>query len=180
MRELSLSILDIVQNSVKAGASLISVEINETEDRFSFTVTDDGCGMTPELLARVKRPFYDYANYEEGRAWDPVVDSRGTPDRGDVFIRSQTGEAHGTELRAEFNKKHIDFTPPGDLTATVVTLVQGMGDIDLEYVHHTEKGDVRLSTRQLREVLGDVPLSEPEVLSWVNGYLREQYECIKQ
>ncbi len=180
MRELSLSILDIVQNSVKAGASLISVEINETEDRFSFTVTDDGCGMTPELLARVKDPFTTTRTTRKVGLGIPLLTLAARQTGGDVFIRSQTGEAHGTELRAEFNKKHIDFTPPGDLTATVVTLVQGMGDIDLEYVHHTEKGDVRLSTRQLREVLGDVPLSEPEVLSWVNGYLREQYECIKQ
>ena len=58
MKELSLSILDIAQNSFTAGASLTEILITEEGNRFIIQVKDDGCGMSEETLNKVSNPFY--------------------------------------------------------------------------------------------------------------------------
>ena len=57
MKELSLNILDIAENSVKAGATLVQILLAETSDTLTLTVADNGCGMTPEVLRGVTDPF---------------------------------------------------------------------------------------------------------------------------
>ena len=58
MKELSLNILDIVENSVKAGATLTEILIEESSDILTITVKDDGCGMSDEIEKQVTDPFY--------------------------------------------------------------------------------------------------------------------------
>ena len=84
-------------------------------------------------------------------------------------------EDHGTETTALFRKDHIDMIPLGDVSATLVTLIQGNPDIDFLYRHKAPEGTVELDTRELRDILGDVPLNNPEVLAWIGGSLEEQY-----
>ena len=92
-------------------------------------------------------------------------------------VHESEGEQHGTTTHATFGKNHIDFIPLGDMTETLKTLIQGSPEIDFEYLHRTEQGEVTLSTRELREVLGeDISLGEPEILAWIGSYLEEQYE----
>ena len=83
---------------------------------------------------------------------------------------------HGTVTSALFYKNHLDYTPLGDIINTVVTLIQGMGEIDLIFTHKSQKLDVELDTRVIRETLGgDIPLSTPDVLVWINEFLKEKY-----
>ena len=71
------------------------------------------------------------------------------------------------------------FIPLGDLVGTVTTLIQGSPHVNFTFDHQTEKGSVHLSCAELREVLGDeISLAEPEILSWIDGYLREQYQSL--
>ena len=79
----------------------------------------------------------------------------------------------------DLGRNHIDFIPLGDLVETVKTLIQGSPEINFSYLHRTENGDVSLSCAEMREVLGDIPLNEPEILEWIGDNLREQYEDIK-
>ena len=74
---------------------------------------------------------------------------------------------------------HLDFTPVGDMVSTVTTLIQGSPHIEWRFEHITEKGSVELDTRELREILGDVPLDNYEVIKWIEGYLREGYESVE-
>ena len=76
---------------------------------------------------------------------------------------------------ARFGKNHIDFVPLGDMVETVKTLIQGSPEVNFTYHHKTEGGEVMLSCAEMREVLGDIPLNEPEILSWIGENLREQY-----
>ena len=60
MPEIALNILDIAENSVRAGASLIeiTVSVQPEEDKLTVVIKDDGCGMTPEETEKVLDPFY--------------------------------------------------------------------------------------------------------------------------
>lgn len=175
MRELSLNILDIAQNSVKAGAKNIGIAIEETDGKFSFSVTDDGCGMSPQLLATVKDPFTTTRTTRKVGLGIPFLTLAARQTGGDVAIESRQGENHGTVLTATFDKTHIDFTPLGDIVSTVVTLVQGNPGIDFVFTHEINGKTVSLDTRELRAVLGDVPLSNPEVLVWIKNSLNDEY-----
>ena len=59
MQELSLNVLDVAQNSVSAGASLIEIGVAEdtVADRLTIVIKDNGCGMTEEQVQRVIDPF---------------------------------------------------------------------------------------------------------------------------
>ena len=139
MKEISLNILDIAENSVKAGATLIEIDLTQTGAVLQIVIKDDGCGMSPE-------------NTEE----------------------------HGTTVTALFHTDHIDFMPLGDMASTVCTLIHGSPDIDFLYQHKTDKGSVKLDTREVRSVLGeDVSLDCFEVMEWIREYLEEQYQALE-
>ncbi len=78
-------------------------------------------------------------------------------------------------MRATFRIDHLDCVPVGDVAGTMVTLIQGSPDIDFEFLYRTAAGEKRLSTREMRGVLGDVPLDTPEVLAWVSALLNEPF-----
>jgi len=180
VRELSLNILDIAQNSVKAGAQHIDITLMETDELFTFAVKDDGCGMSEELLARVKDPFTTTRTTRKVGLGIPFLTLAARQTGGDVTIESSVSpNTHGTLLEASFYKKHIDFTPLGDIISTVVTLIQGNPDRDITFTHDMCGTVIRLSTAEMREMLGSVPLSEPDVLVWIREYLTEQYGQIK-
>ena len=83
-------------------------------------------------------------------------------------------------IHARFGRNHIDFVPLGDIVSTVTTLIQGSPDVNFTYTHQTEKGSVHLSCAELRAVLGDeISLAEPEILTWIDGNLREQYQLFE-
>ena len=134
MKELSLNILDIAQNSVKAGAKDIDIRLTETADTLTIEISS--------------------------------VSERDDPRR------------HGTRVTANFNKNNIDFTPLGDIVSTVTALIQGAPGIEWRFIHETPAGKVELDTRELRQVLGDVPLDNFEVIKWVEDYLKEGYASL--
>ena len=96
---------------------------------------------------------------------------------GGIDIVSDISEQnHGTTVTATFNKNHLDFTPLGDVTSSVVTLIQGHPDTDFLFSHTKGESEVRLDTRELREVLEGVPLDTYDVIKWIEGNLTEQYD----
>ena len=179
MKELSLNILDIAENSVKAGASLTEIIIEEDADTLTLTIRDDGCGMSDETLRSVVDPFYTTRTTRSVGLGIPLLKLACEQTGGSLDIRSKQktdeSEDHGTTVEARFLKNHLDFTPLGDVISTITTLVQGHPDRDFLFIHRTEGKEVSVDTRSLREVLEDVPLSSYEVLLWIREYLEEQY-----
>ncbi len=180
MKELSLNVLDIAENSVKAGASVIEISITETGELLILSIVDNGCGMTPEILRSVTDPFYTTRTTRKVGLGLPLLKLAAEQTGGNLEIQSRHESEypnnHGTEVVATFYQNHIDCTPVGDLVSSIVTLIQGHPDRDFVFHHSTPKTSVEMDTRQLREVLGpDVPLNQFEVLQWVTDYLREQY-----
>ena len=173
MKELSLHILDIVQNSVKAGAKNITVEIEESrkENKMTISVIDDGCGMSPEFLARVRDPFTTTRTTRKAGMGISLFEAAAVQTGGYLSIDSKEGE--GTALKAVFTLDSIDRAPLGDMPGTITTIISGAPDIDHYYRHKTDTGEFILDTKELRKTLGDVPLDIPEVLSWIKDYCSE-------
>ncbi len=179
MKELSLNILDIVENSAKAGAPNIGISLVEADGLLTLTITDDGCGMTEETLRRITDPFYTTRTTRKVGLGIPLLTLAAEQTGGSVSIASRHKDLypddHGTVVVAGIHRDHIDAPPLGDVIATVVTVIQGHPDRDFTYTHRSETLDVSLDTKDMREVLGDIPLSSPEILMWIEETLREQY-----
>ena len=183
MKELSLNVLDITMNSVKAKATLINIHITEDDELLKLEIIDNGCGMTAEFLRGVIDPFCTTRTTRKVGLGIPLLKLAAEQTGGEVTITSKHEAEHpldhGTHVTATFYKQHIDFTPMGDIISTVTTLIQGSPDIDFDFRHKSNTFDVALDTREVREVLGpEIPLSEPEILSWIADNLREQYKNI--
>jgi hypothetical protein len=183
MKELSLNILDIAQNSLKARATKVAIEISETDDTLSFTVTDNGCGMTEDFLRNVTDPFTTTRTTRKVGLGLPLLKMQSELTGGEFSITSKSEDEHsdhGTTVSVSFNKNSIDYLPLGDITGTVCVLVQGIGDVDLTFRHKMPEGEVALSTEEMREMLGDgIPLDLPEVIVWVKDFLAESYSSVK-
>ncbi len=186
MKELSLNILDIVENSVKAKATLTEILLCEKDNLLTVTIRDDGCGMDESTLLSVTNPFYTTRTTRKVGLGIPLYKLAAEQTGGEVRITStvdkKDGSAHGTCVVATFYTDHVDFAPLGDIVATLVTLLQGHPDTDFLFVHEKDGRELAvLDTRAMREILGeDVPLDTFEVIVWVGDMLREQYEESKK
>ena len=179
MKELSLNILDITENSVKAGATLTEISIIESSDVLTLTIKDDGCGMSDEVLKTVENPFYTTRTTRKVGLGIPLLKMAAELTGGSLKIVSSTdANNHGTTVTASFFKNHLDFTPLGDVKETMVTLIQGHPDAYFLFNHQTQNGEVQLDTRELREALEGVPLDTYEVILWIKEYLNEQYQLL--
>ena len=175
MEELSLNILDIAQNSVRAEASQVGITVKELKamDRMIITITDNGCGMTPEQVAHVEDPFFTTRTTRKVGLGVPFFKMAALMTGGDFSIRSQVGV--GTEVEAQFGLSHIDRMPLGDMNSTIHTLVTMHEECDFLYTFRFNEKDFSLDTREFREVLGDISFTEPEVSLYIKDYLRENF-----
>ena len=184
MKELSLNILDIAQNSVKAGARHIGIHIREEKDTLSFEITDDGCGMKPEQVEKLVDPFFTTRTTRKVGLGIPFLKLAAEQTGGYIEVESRSREDYpdnpGTRVFALFRTDNIDYTPMGDIASTIVSLIQGADGIDYDFTWENESGSAVLSTADMREMLGeDVALSSPEVLYWAGDYISEQLAEIK-
>lgn len=174
MRELSLYILDIAQNSLSAGASLIEITVDENlnSDLIIIRVSDNGCGMTEEQVKQVSDPFYTTRTTRRVGMGIPLFRMAAELAGGSLEIASQPG--HGTTLTAEFVRSHIDRAPLGDIEGTMTALIRLNPDRDFCYRRMLDGRLFKVDTRELRSVLGDVALDTPEVAEWIGEYIKEQ------
>ena len=177
MKELSLNILDVAKNSVTAGATRIGITVAETPERITITITDNGCGMTPEFVRQVTDPFTTTRTTRKVGMGLPLMKMEAQMSGGDLSIESQVGQ--GTTVTSWFDPRNIDMPPLGDLTSSITTLIQGSPDIDFVFTHQTPSGEYTLDTGEIREIMGDIPLSEPEVIAWLTDYLHENESKIE-
>ena len=179
MKEISLNILDIAQNSIKAEARDIKIEITETDDKLTFSISDNGVGMKPDFLKEVENPFKTTRTTRPVGLGIPLLKMAAEQTGGSIRITSrhinEHKDTHGTTTEATFFKNHIDTVPLGNIVETVVTLIQCNPQIDFLFTHEINTKKVILDTKELKTVLGDVPLNNIEVILWIKEYLNEQY-----
>ena len=178
MRELSLNVMDIAQNSLVAGASLIAVTICENDENLTITIADNGKGMDSETIERVKNPFYTTRTTRSVGLGIPLYKMACEMTGGSLKISSQPGK--GTTLEALFVKNHIDMVPLGDISQTIQLLITCNPNVDFVYTRGLGEKSYTVDTREMREILGEeVPLSSPEVSLWIKEYLEEQDAGLK-
>lgn len=179
MRELSLNVLDIAQNSISANASLIEIEVLENTDRKELVIGiyDNGRGMTPEQVQNVQDPFFTTRTTRKVGMGIPLFKLAAEQTGGSLEISSEVGV--GTRVRTVFRTDSIDFTPLGDMESTIVTLITMNTDRDFIYRFGIDENEFTLSTSELKGILGDVPLSEPSVAQWIKEFISEQTQNIR-
>ena len=179
MKELSLNILDIAQNSIKAGAARVEILLTEDAQTLRLDILDDGCGMTADVVRGVTDPFYTTRTTRSVGMGVPLLKLAAEQTGGSLSIESTSQtvdpEHHGTAVHALFYKNHLDFTPLGDVISTVCTLIQGAPAVDWRFRHACPDGSAEVDTAEMREILGDVPLDSFEVLDWIRQSLSEEY-----
>jgi hypothetical protein len=178
MKELSLHILDLVQNSIAANASLITIAIEEDliSNRLTLSVVDNGKGMSEEFLQKVRDPFTTTRKTRPVGMGISLLESAAKACGGALAIQSQLGV--GTKVTASFQHDHIDREPIGDMAETFVSLVGANPKVDFVYRHRVNQAEFVADTREMRQLLGEVPLDSMEVLSWMKGYIKEGIDSI--
>ena len=172
MKELSLNILDIVQNSIAAGAEHIGIALIEDADgKLQMTVCDDGCGMHAETLARVTDPFCTSRKTRKVGMGIPLLRLAAEQTGGSFEITSKKGV--GTSTKAVFHSDSIDFTPLGDMTSAVTVLISMNTDRDFIYRRSADEKEFVLDTREIKNILDGVPLDNPDVVQWMKEYIDE-------
>lgn len=172
MPEISLNILDVAENSVRAEASLIeiTVSVKPGDDTLTVWIRDNGCGMTPEQVSNVQDPFYTTRTTRKVGLGVPFFKQAAESTDGSFQITSELGK--GTTVKAVFTLSHIDRMPLGDISSTIHTLIVFNEKSDFRYTYEYGENGFVLDTRQMREMLGDeISFSEPEVSSFIRQYL---------
>lgn len=161
MNTLTFHITDIASNSVRAGATRISLEITVNEDNIIIRIADNGCGMDAETLSRVTNPFYTTRTTRRVGLGLPFLIQNVEQTGGNVKINSQP--ERGTVVTACFVTSHIDCPPLGDLPETVALLIGGNPDINVCFSYQKGALSFDLSSQALKEIFEDIPLSHPRV-----------------
>lgn len=178
MKELALHLLDIAENSVAAQAGSIEISVSENlpADRLELRVQDNGRGMDAETAARAVDPFHTSRTTRKVGLGLPLLKAAAQICNGDLNLDSKLGE--GTCMRVDFQRSHIDRMPLGDLATTYVSLlvahpeIHWKFDYSLRFADDTPAETFAFDDRPVKELLGDLPLTEPSVLA----YLRDLFE----
>jgi hypothetical protein len=183
MREIALHLLDIAENSAAAEGKNISIHVHEDlfHDRLSVSVVDDGRGMDVETAERVQDPFYTTRTTRNVGLGIPLLKLAAEMAEGSFSLQSETGK--GTWVEAEFRHSHIDRMPLGDLSSTFLTLLISHPQIDWTFLYRvTDKDkksrDFLFESAELKSELGDISLTEPEILTFLRGIFEEGIEPV--
>lgn len=172
MRDISLHILDVVQNSLAAAASKIEIEIYEVteKDFLSLVISDNGRGMNDEQAKRALNPFYTTRTTRKVGLGLSLLQANAQACGGDLLILSELGR--GTIIKAHFILGHIDRPPLGDMASTLTTLVCGNPQVTFIYKHHRDDRGFGFDTLEVQQILGGIDLNHPEVFKWIKDFLQ--------
>ena len=173
MPEISLNILDVAENSTRAEATLVEISIcaDRKADTLTVVIGDNGCGMTPEQVSQVTDPFFTTRTTRKVGLGIPFYKYAAESTGGSFSIQSELGK--GTRVTAVFGLSHIDRMPLGDISSTIHTLILYHQETDFVYTYQVDGNGFTLDTRELKEILGDVPFTEPEISQYILDFLTE-------
>lgn len=173
MEDISLHILDIAENSVRADAKKIEIIIvhDVPRDLLRIEVNDDGRGMDAGTLAKVQDPFFTTKRKKTGLGI-PLLSQAAKQAGGQVTVDSSPGR--GTKVSGTFRWSNVDRPAIGNMTDTVLTLIAGHPDLDVLYEMREGDRSFRFDTREIRGELEEVPINTPAVLDAIRGMLKEQ------
>lgn len=173
MKELTLHLLDIVENSISAKAKniFIKVEENLITDRLILLIKDDGIGMDADTVRKIVDPFVTSRTTRKVGLGIPLLKAAAEACNGEFSIQSEKGK--GTTVQVEFQHSHIDRMPLGDLTGTLMTLVVGSPEIHWVFQYCMNQQEFIFDDQPIKDQLVDIPLSDPQVLSFLRNFIQE-------
>jgi len=173
MRELSHHLLDLIENSLAAGASTIKITVIEdtSGDILGFEVGDNGEGLNEEEIEQIYDPFVTSRRLRRVGLGIPLLQQAARACEGDLIIRSEKGK--GTTVKTTFRRSHIDRMPLGDVASTLVAAVAAKPDVNLLYNHLVDGREFIFDTSWLISKFRELPLNDVKVLSWMKGFCRE-------
>ncbi len=179
MRDLSLHVLDLVQNSLAAQATEIEITIDEDLDRNLLTlcVRDNGRGMSKEQCAAALDPFYTTRTTRKVGLGLPLIKAAAERAGGQLQIQSQLGL--GTTVTATFQHDHLDRAPIGDMSLTLMSIIALNEECQFTYRHRRGKREFAISSAELRQELEGLPLDHPQITAWLREYVREQEKSLE-
>jgi len=179
MKEICENIIDIVNNSISAGATVVEIEIEENADRelLLLSVTDNGKGIDADTLKNISDPFYTTKIRKKVGMGIPLLKFHAELTGGNFKIESQPGK--GTVVRAVFGLHHVDRQPLGDITGTLLLFLTGNPEIHLIYKHVINAHSFTLDSLEVKNALGDVKFNRPEVRTVLKDYIQSNLEAIK-
>jgi light-regulated signal transduction histidine kinase (bacteriophytochrome) len=173
MIELALHILDISQNSLRAGADLVEITLIEDvkKDWLSIRIKDNGCGMNASEVEKALDPFYSTKKVRRIGLGLPMLKQAALQTEGNFIIESEPGK--GTLISAQFRHSHIDRQPIGDVAGAIIALVLEKPEVDILFIYRRDSFEYILDTREIRETLGSVPLNNMDVIGYIRDSIRE-------
>lgn len=173
VKELSLHILDIVQNSIKAAASLIELSIveNSKENIFSIKIKDNGCGMDEETVKNVVNPFFTTRTTRKVGLGLPLLQEAALRCNGTFDIHSEKGV--GTSVFCTFERNNIDRAPLGDISSTIMTIVNSLENCEFIFKHALDDKDYEFSTIKIKEILEESNLKSYDILLWIKENIED-------
>jgi len=179
MNDLSLHILDIVQNSITAGANLIGIDVIENipENTLTICISDNGKGMSPEQVANVTDPYFTSRTTRKVGLGIPLFKQNAEMSGGRFCIESELGK--GTIVIAVFGHNHLDRPPLGDVANAVVLLVSSNPAIDFVYTYGFNEKTYIFDTKEVKEALGEMPINMPQVIRMLTEMIQENCDDLK-
>ncbi len=179
MNDLSLHIIDIIQNSISAGAKAIKLIVVENliDDKLIISVEDNGKGIERDKLKQLADPFFTSRTTRKVGLGIPLFKQSAVQSGGDLVIESEVGV--GTKVTASFVNSHIDRPPLGDLPNTVVLMISSNPSLFFEFKYIFNHNEFSINTDEINEALGGSPIYEPSVIRYLTELIRENIEELK-
>lgn len=179
MKELSLHILDIVENSLAAKATTISISIKEsyTSNSYEISIADNGTGMDTETLNKVQDPFFTTRTTRKVGMGISLFKQAAEQCGGSINIQSQLHK--GTEITVKMQLNHVDRQPLGDIAGVLVQLYSAHREVAFKYSHITHAGRYEFDTLEIKNILGDLKIISSEIRHFLKQMIQENLEEIK-
>ena len=178
MREIALHLMDIAENSVAAEGRNICIEVHEDlqRDLLTASITDDGRGMDAETANHVMDPFYTTRTTRKVGLGIPLFKLAAEMSEGGLSLATESGKS--TKIEARFRHSHIDRMPLGDISSTFLALLVSHPEIHWVFIYQTTDKDGNVDNfefddTELKNELGDMPITEPDILTFVRGLIEE-------
>jgi hypothetical protein len=176
MEEICAHILDITANAVTAGAGhvAVTIEADKKNNLLSVTFKDDGKGMDEEMVKRVVDPFFSTKKGKKVGLGIPLLKGTAETCGGTFSLMSKPGE--GVDISVSFQLDHPDLPPLGNLKDTILVLIVGNPEVDFSFSYTVDGKSFSLYTREIRGMIGDVPINHPEIVKFLTEYLDEKLQ----
>ena len=174
MEEICSHILDVTANAVTAGAAhvVVAIEADRKKNLLSVSFKDDGKGMDEEMVKRVVDPFFSTKKGKKVGLGIPLLKGTAETCGGGFSLTSKPGE--GVDISVTFQLDHPDLPPLGNLKDTILVLIVGNPDVDFSFSYAADGKSFSLYTREIRGLIGDLPINHPEIVKFLTEYLDEK------